>query len=297
MQALAISYKGIEDITALEIKELIKKESKIKERCVIFDAESEELAKLSYLSQGSNRILILLDEFKIKSIEDLKRISKIDFSKWLKNKTFAARCQIINNEFSAQQIEKATGDEIDAKVNLKNPDITIFLYIYKDNCYVGIDFSGDISKRDYRIFTARNDIKGPIAYALVRLSDYNQKKSFLNLNAKAGTIAIEAALFGSGLSPNFFNKNKFPFLKFTKISLDKFDKPQKPVKVYASDSSGFLKLVEKNAKIAGVDIKLQKQEADCIVSYDKTALIKNLKKPREVQYGKETLKIATFKNL
>jgi 23S rRNA G2445 N2-methylase RlmL len=238
---------------------------------------------------------LLLDEFKIKKIEDLKRISDIDFSKYLKNKKFAARSEIINNELSSAEVEKTTGDYIEAKVDLDNPDIVVFVYIYKDNCYVGIDFSGDISKRDYKIFTTRDDLKGTIAYALVRLSGYSSDEIFLNKNAKSGTIAIEAALFGSGKSVHYFNKEKFLFLKFLKIDLSKFDKKEKKIQVYAEDSPGYLKAVKKNAKIAGVEIKFDKIKADCIVRYHRgKAEIKGVKKEKEIVHGKESIKIARF---
>ena len=78
MKALAISYKGMEDMTSLEIKEILGKDSEIKESCVLFDAEYEDMALYSYKGQAVNRLLILLDEFRIGSIEDLKRISKIE---------------------------------------------------------------------------------------------------------------------------------------------------------------------------------------------------------------------------
>lgn len=295
MKALAISYKGMEDITSLEISELLKVETEEKESCVVFDGEYEDLALLSYKGQAVNRVLILLDSFKINKISDLKRISKIDFSKWIKRKKFAARSEIIENKFRTAEIERTTGDYVEGKVNLDKPDIVVFVYIYKKDCYVGIDFSGNISKRDYKIFSTKNDIKGTIGYAFVRLSGYSREKSFLNLNSKTGTIAIEAALFGSGLSVNYFNKKKFPFLKFFKIDLDKFDKKPKPIKVFASDAHSYLRVVDKNSKVAGIKIKLKKIEADCVVRYDnRTVEIKNLKKKREINKGKEVIKIARF---
>ena len=125
MKGLAICYKGIEDISAKEISELIDCKTEIKEGCVKFDCDLDKLALLCYRGQSVNRVLLLLDEFKISKIEDLKRISKIDLSQWLKDKTFAARSEIINNELTSGEVEKATGDEIDGKVDLDNPDITI----------------------------------------------------------------------------------------------------------------------------------------------------------------------------
>ena len=107
MKALAISYKGMEDITSLEIKELLKIDSSVKESCVVFECSKEDLAKYCYKAQGVNRVLILLDSFKIKDYEDLSRISKIDFSKWLKNKTFAARAEIDQERQQAKESLRA----------------------------------------------------------------------------------------------------------------------------------------------------------------------------------------------
>ncbi|MBD3354752.1 hypothetical protein GF361_02075 [Candidatus Woesearchaeota archaeon] len=296
MKALAISYKGMEDITALEIKELIGKKASVKESCCVFECSKKELAKYCYLCQGANRVLILLEDFKIDNISDLKKIDGIDFSKWLKDgRTFAARSEIVDNELEDYDVQKTTGDKIDAKVDLDNPDITVFVYIYSDDCYVGVDFSGDTSKRDYKIKLTRDDLKGTIAYALVRLSGFEKGKSFLNLNAKTGTIAIESALFGSRKSVNFYNKQKFPFLKFIDIGLEQWDKEAQDVKVYAYDSPGYLDVVRKNAVVAGVDVKLEKIEADCVVRYKrKKAEIKDLKKEREIKHGKEVLKVENF---
>lgn len=282
MKALAISYKGMEDITALEIKELLKAKTEIKKSCVLFDIKKlEELALLCYRGQAVNRVLLLLDNFKISKIEDLKRIGGIDFSEWLKDRTFAARCEIVENEeLSSKEIEKATGDEIEGKVNLDNPDITVFVYIHKNDCYVGIDFGGDLGKRSYKIFTQRFDLKGTIAYSLVRLAGYKGKGIILDPFCRNGTIAIEAALFGSGLSVNYFNK-KFPFLKFLEIDLGKFDKKIKETKIFGFDDQlGYIKSAQKNSKIAGVDkqisfskldigwldIKFKKDEVNFIVS-------------------------------
>ncbi len=204
MNYLAISYKGMEDITSLEIKELLNVDSKIKNSCVEFSAD--ELRDYCSKAQGVNRVLVLLDNFKIKKLEDLKRIEKIDWSKYLEG-TFAARCSVVGNDFSKSEIEKTTGNYIDAKVDLKNPDKTVFVYIYKNDCYVGIDVAGDLSKRDYKIITSRNDIKGTIAYAMVRLADFKKKGVLVDPFCSTGTIVIEAGLFASGIPVKFSKTN------------------------------------------------------------------------------------------
>ena len=257
MKGLAICYKGVEDISAKEISELINRKAEVKEGCIVFDfSKLEDLALLCYKTQSINRVLLLMDEFKITKIEDLKRISKIDLSKWLKNRTFAARCEIINNELTSGEVEKATGDEISGKVNLENPDTTIFVYIFKDNCYVGIDFSGDLSKRDYKIFASPISLKGTIAYSLIRIGDYSSEKKLLDCFCGSGEIPIEAALFASKFPVNFFNKKKFLFLKLAEFNFDVIDKEvlKKKLMINAFDTEQRrVKSTEKNAKIAGVN--------------------------------------------
>ena len=75
MKALAISYKGMEDITTLEIKELLKAKAKIKESCVVFEINGlEKLNQISKKAQSINRLLVLLDNFKINKICFFKKI-------------------------------------------------------------------------------------------------------------------------------------------------------------------------------------------------------------------------------
>jgi putative N6-adenine-specific DNA methylase len=256
MKGLSICYKGVEDISAKEILELIKAKTEIKSGCVVFDCELDDLALLCYKGQSVNRVLLLLDEFKINKIEDLKRISKIDFSKWLKNRTFAARCEIIDSDLNSREIEKATGDEISGKVDLDNPDVTVFVYIYGENAYVGIDLGGDLSKRDYKIFTGQTSLKGTIAYSLVRISEYTPDKKMLDCFCGSGEIPIEAALFASKFPVNFYNKRKFPFLKLIEFDFDKVDKEigKEKFQINSFDTEQRrVKSAEKNAKIAGVN--------------------------------------------
>jgi putative N6-adenine-specific DNA methylase len=257
MKGLAICYKGIEDISAKEISELINARSKAKEGCVVFDFfKLDELALLCYRTQSINRVLLLLDSFKINRTEDLKRVSRIDFSRWLKNRTFAARCEIVNSGLNSREIEKATGDEINGKVDLDNPDVLVFVYVYGNDCYIGIDFSGNLSKRDYKIFASPTSLKGTIAYTLVRIAEYSKDKKMLDPFCGSGEIPIEAALFGIKFPVNFFNKKKFPFLKFKEFDFDKADKEiiKEKLLINSFDTEQRrVKSAEKNAKIAGIN--------------------------------------------
>jgi 23S rRNA G2445 N2-methylase RlmL len=263
MKALAITHKGIEDISALEIKELIKKQGKIEETVVKFDTTKENLAELCYKSQSTIKILELIAEFEIKSLDDITKLEKIDFKI---EKSFAVRCiRIGSHDFGSQDVEKQAGaiifNKTKQKVNLENPEIPILVYIYNNKAYVGIDYSGfDMSKREYKIFAYAKSLKGTLAYALLRIADYKKEQTLLDPFSISGEIPIEAALFVTE-SVNHFNKEKFAFNKFLKF---KFTEPKKAkTKIFNYDSLlKNIKSAQKNAKIAGVDKNINFSKTD-----------------------------------
>ena len=64
MRAIAITHKGIEDITALEIKEIIKVNSNIKETVVLFEPKKiDDLCTLAYKAQSLIKVMYIFDNF------------------------------------------------------------------------------------------------------------------------------------------------------------------------------------------------------------------------------------------
>jgi len=291
MKAIAITHKGIEDIAALEIKELIKVNSKVKKTVVLFEPKKMiDLCTLAYKAQSIIKVIYLFDEFKIqadfneilKTIK--KRIKKIDFNKWLdKDKSFKVLCRhLTNDDFSSQDIEKETGAFIinnikekksyEQKVDLENPDLIFYVYIFDKNCYLGIDFCGfDLSKRDYKVFSSASDIKGTIAYSLLRIAGYKKEKKLLDPFCSSGVIPIEAAIYNNG-SVNYYRKEDFAFLKlkpFKKKDFEqfftKFNKKEDKTKplIFASDQQLYhIRSAKKNAKIAAVNKEIEFSRAD-----------------------------------
>ena len=277
MKALAITHKGLEQVTSLEISELLKIKTEIKDSCVIFDVASyEDIALVCYKSQSVKKVLLLLDNFKINSLKDIKKsvkknIKEIEeFVKPQKTKfseapgipdsqvgkTFAVSAEHLENDFDTEEICIEAAASITAKVDLKNPDVILFVYIFKNDCYLGIDFSGeDLSKRDYRIYTHYQALRASIAYSLLRIADYSSKDIILDPFCGSGTILIEAALFANNFSQNYYSKDKFAFNKFLDIDLEKLDKKSS----FKGSIMGFdneLRYIigaKKNAKIAGIE--------------------------------------------
>jgi 23S rRNA G2445 N2-methylase RlmL len=267
MKGLVIVNKGMEDVAAIEIKELIKQNSEIKEGAVLFEINDfNDLMILSYKGQSFARVLLLLKEIEIKT-NDLQReflqLQNADFSiaeKLVKDIKFAARSSRIGDcEFTSKDIEKTLGEIIYKtfpSVDLENPNITFFAYIFEKKCYLGIDFSGEIDTREYKIYTTPKELKASVAYSLLKIAGYDGKKSMLDCFSGSGTIAIEAALFSSNKSPRFFGKNKLLFSRFDKIKLDfsKFEKEKKAKEIFCSDALLHnVKSSEKNSKIADVN--------------------------------------------
>ncbi len=291
MKAIAITHRGIEDVAVLEIKELIKVSSEVNETVVLFEPKKMiDLCTLAYKAQSIIKVVYLFDEFKIqtsfnetlKTIE--KRIRKINFNEWLdKNKSFKVLCRhLTNDNFSSQDIEKETGafiiDNIKErkkykqKVDLENPDLIFYVYIFNERCYLGIDFCGfDLSKRDYKVFSSASDIKGTIAYSLLRIAGYKKEKKLLDPFCSSGIIPIEAALYNKG-SVNYYRKDDFAFLKlkpFKKQNFEQFftrlnkkEDKNKPL-IFASDQQLYhIRSAKKNAKIAAINKDIEFSRAD-----------------------------------
>ena len=276
MEAIAVTNKGIEEISAKEIKELIRVNTRMGESIVIFKPKKLlDLCLLCYKAQSLTKVMLLLKEVEFKKKEDIfSSVKDIGLKDFLDKKTsFEVRCKRIGkHDFSSQEIEEKTGEKIielvkdkykfTPKVNLENPDLMIFVYICNNKAYLGIDFSGiDLSKRQYRIFAHPEALKATISYAMIRLIDYKKTDFLLDTFCNDGTIPIEAALFATKIPINFYQKDKFAFLKlkpFKKTDFEKFFENKinlkEKIKVVGYDPQlRDIKAAQKNAKIAGVN--------------------------------------------
>jgi len=293
MKAFSFVPVNFEDIALKELKEILGKKGNKKKGFILFDFKSyKELVRFCYLTQSSKRVLVLLFDFAFSSKKDFlkkarEKINKLRIPFLDKIKTFRVSSEgfpiVKINEFFGELLSKKMKKEGKrVKVNLNEPDLVFYAHITNKHCYFGIDFSGDLEKRDYRVFNSQNSIKGPLAYCLVRMSDFTQEKVLLDCFCTSGEIPIEAAFFSSKKSVHFANKEKFNFLKFFPSyleELENLDKKEKKSRtnVYALGSR-LLGLAKQNAVIAKVkinfsqrdiswlDTKFKNQEVDCIVS-------------------------------
>ncbi len=288
MKALALCSKGIENVAAIEAAEIAGSKAREFEGFIEFDVRShEDICSFAYLARSIRKACLILDRFTAEDEKDIiKKASALDLACWLKERSFKVDACIEDSDLDAESIKgmigKAIKDNYHNKVDLESPDIVVFFYKNKDTCYLCIDFSGfDLSKREYRIFSHPKNIKSTIAYAMVRISGYDKKKRLLDPFCLSGTIPIEAALFASGKSVHFFNKDDFLFQRFMQFDFEKIEKFDDDIDVLAYDSQfRHVDASKKNAKIAGInkqisfsrydigwlDTKLDKESIDTIVT-------------------------------
>ena len=308
IKACALTDKGLEKIALLELDEFIGVKGRAEDCVVLFQPKShDDLFKFCYFSQSIERVILLFANFEFKDSKGLllkfeNELKNIKLKEWFgKDTTFKVECKRIGkHSFGSQTVEKALGEKIILKTkkelgftpraNMEIPDMIIYVFINNNKAYLGIDLCGrDLSKRQYRIFTSPGTINANLAYAIVRLSNYSQKKRLVDVHCKSGIVCIEAALYITGLSANYYSK-EFAFKKlkpFLKKDwggfFKKLDSKSQMAKLDITGFDSILRNVEaanKNSKLAGVDkiinfskmdvewldTKLDKQSVDIIAS-------------------------------
>lgn len=281
MKALAITDKGLEKVALLELDELIKVKGKAEECVALFNCKSfQDLFKFCYFAQSIERVLLLFDSFSFKNLDDLggklvSSVKKIKLKDWFDKKTsFKVECKRMGeHSFGSSTVEKELGKNIIKEadktlgfvpaVDLDSPDTIFYVFVNNKKAYLGIDFAGrDLSKRQYRVFSSPGVVNANLAFAIARLGGYNGKQKLIDVYSKAGVVCIEAALYASKTSVNYYSKD-FAFKKlklFLKKDWDAFfkklDSKRKTAKLDILGLDSMLRNIEaskKNSKLAGID--------------------------------------------
>src|SRR3989339_831586 len=117
MEAIAICIQGLEEITKLEIKEIIKQKSEtiIPSRIKFKIKEEKDLANFIYNTRSSIKVYKLITVLDFIDLEDL--IKKVNIIKFPKIKSpFIVRCERIGEHpFNSLDIEKEVGNKINSK--------------------------------------------------------------------------------------------------------------------------------------------------------------------------------------
>lgn len=259
MNGLVLTHKGIEDISAKEITQIIDaKNIVIKPGKVFFTFEkATELATLCYFGRTFTKAIQVLAQIKFQDKPETTQMPEL--KEYLAERALITCERKGEHPFTSydleQEFNKWLAEKYNVAVDRRNPQTIIHIDIQDDECVIGIDYSGiDLGKRDYRIFLGTDALKGNIAAALLFIADYESKHALLDPFCRHGIIPIEAALYSTNTSPHKFGKEKLAFTKLPNAKLDVKDKEKefKGTIIAMDDNFKHVSATRKNAKIAGI---------------------------------------------
>lgn len=266
IRVFLVTIPGMEQIALEEANILSESAGKIVGNGILIEASGEGLCRLAYMSQSAIRIIaspVFFDSSSLSKFEagfeglDEKMIKLLIGNM----SSFKVECDRIGEhpfksiDASAELgriISKMTG----LKVKVDSPEVIFYSIISKNTGVIGIDLCGyDISKRYYKIFPSSRSLKGPIAYAVSRLSENDGP--FLDPFCGSGEIVIEKALADAKISVRRYEKGRLFFARtqlFEEISEKLFSEKEKGAKdIFAYDpKTPSIVASKKNAKIAGI---------------------------------------------
>lgn len=255
---IAKTVAGLEEILAGELIALGAQDVKTLKRAVSFSGDIKLLYETNLWCRTALRILKPLYSFPAEITEELYK--NIYDYRWENifsvDNTFAIDSVVNDSSFThshfvSQKVKDAIADRFRSingtrpTVNIENPDIRINIHIYKDQCDVSLDSSGEsLHKRGYRVAVGLAPLNEVLAAGLIMLSGWNGQTNFADPMCGSGTILIEAALIAQNIPPGSFKKS-FSFMNCKDYDAELWQK----VKRQATEKQ---KLI--NCYISGSDI-------------------------------------------
>lgn len=224
---IAKTVSGLEEVLAGELTSIGAENVMVLNRAVSFMADQSLMYRSNFLCRTALRILKPLFHFEINDQGDLYReITNFTWENLIKpDQTLAIDAVIsytvfTNSQFVAQRTKDAVVDRI-RKVNgqrpsvdLDNPDLKINVHIFKDQCTVALDSSGQsLHRRGYRQSTGPAPLNEVLAAGLLRLSNWDQETPLLDPMCGSGTLLIEAAMLAGNI-PAGMHRKLWGFMKW-----------------------------------------------------------------------------------
>ncbi len=136
-----------------------------------------------------------IEQFQFKNVDQFYlRCNNINWSKYLdENQDFVINSVVTNSKdfrnsmFASLKAKDAIADYFRQhfgkrpNVNTENPDIIINIHIYKNNCTVSLDSSGEsLHKRGYRVKQGDAPLNEVLAAAMIQISGWDGKTDFID---------------------------------------------------------------------------------------------------------------------
>ena len=276
IQYIAKTFAGLENVLAKELSDLGAKEIKTLRRGVQFTGDKKLLYETNYLCRTALRIIKPIATFKALNEEQLyNEIGKTDWSEYMGlHNTFSidgitSYSNITHSKYLALKTKDAIVDQFREKfgkrpnVDTDNPDLSINVRIFKNECTVSLDSSGEsLHKRGYRIATGPAPLNEVLAAGLIQLSGWKADTNLIDPMCGSGTIPIEAALFACNIPAGFFRED-YALKKWKDFDAELWEKVKNQAienkkefkyEIWGSDWSGrILSTAKENVASAGLE--------------------------------------------
>ena len=216
---------NLEEVLAAELIDLEFKNVEILNRAVSFIGSKKDLYKANYLLRTAIKILMPIAKGNVSNEKELYDfVYSINWSKYLGlQNTFAIDAAVNSNHFNhskyvglkskdaiVDQFRNKTGRR--PNVELVMPEIRINIHIYKNECTISLDSSGEsLHKRGYRTGQGIAPLNEVLAAGLIRLSEWNQENDLFDPFCGSGTILIEGVMSALNI-PAQYNRKEFSFM-------------------------------------------------------------------------------------
>ncbi len=188
---------------------------------VYFTGDMNDCYKANMWLRTAARVLLELGRFPAQTPASLYKGAKaiVWGDLFRLNQTFAVfanvRDSLIDHSgFTALKVKDAIADSFRTmygrrpNVDTKDPDIRVYVRIYKDECVINLDTSGEsLHKRGYRLEKGEAPLRETLAAAILYLAGYDGKAVLCDFMCGSGTIAIEAAMIAMNVAPGLLRKN------------------------------------------------------------------------------------------
>lgn len=258
-EQLVITIKtlfGVEQTLQEELKELGYNEVTVLNRAVQLKGSWKDVYFLNLHLRCAISVLVELAKFRIRDEKDLyKQAMKIDWTSYFDvDKTFAVKGAVFSSLFSHTQfpyllVKDAIVDTFRDKmgerpdVNIKTPQLMFDLYIKDQDVTLSFNTSGvPLYQRGYRSETGFAPINEVLAAAMIRMSGWDRKSTFIDPFCGSGTLLIEAALLATGI-PSCIERQHFAFKNMKNFDAEYWqqlqDEVSSKIKNWSTESLGF----------------------------------------------------------
>ncbi|NRA75699.1 MAG: RNA methyltransferase [Planctomycetes bacterium] len=268
-----------------ELREYGFKSVRLNRGGIPFRGEWSEGWRACLQSRIAQRILVLMGRSPVTTADQLYDATRaIDWTPYLTSEqTLSVSCVAVGSTlthsgFIALRVKDALVDQVRdlegdrPSIDKDDPDVRVFVYLANDKASFYLDMSGQpLHMRGYRARSGEAPLRESLAAAILRMSGWDRQSALIDPMCGSGTLAIEAALWASGMAPGLA-RDRFGFERWAshgekdalevralRGALRAEVTGQKPAIVAADIDSGVLDIARANAKIAGIKLAIREQ--------------------------------------